>query len=506
MLKLPKIIARTLSFKLSLIMVCAIALLLTAALGVMFLFSHQALKEEALCGAEETLEGTNKHIDNILLSVEQAAGNIYWDLINHLNQPDRMDTYCRELVESNQHIEGCAIAFKPYFYPGRELFMTYVFRKGVGKTTSEDSKLLVQDHFGNRPYTEQVWYTDPLSTGRAVWTNPLKEDDREEEDLITFCLPIFDQSMTSVGVLAVDVSVSGLSQTVLVAKPSTNGYVVMLSRDGSFMIHPDQDKLSHQTVFTLTEHGDHPSMREAAEAMLKGESGFKPFTMDNQQWYVLFKPFQRDEVPGRAMEDLGWSIGVVYLDDEIFHHYNLLLYIMTAITIVGLLLFFVLCRLFTRRELWPLNFLTRSAQRIAAGNYAETIPDTKREDEVGRLQVHFQKMQQALKAHIDEQERLSAQLQERGEVLQKAYRQAQKADQMKTAFLHFMTNQMLEPAGIIEKCVADICNHGNGSSEDTGHLADTVRQQGEALIEMLNRLMKEAEDKSQDFLKEVTHE
>ena len=60
-------------------------LLLAVTLGILGYFSHKTLKQEALHNAEQTLEGTMQHIDNILLSVEQATGNIYYDLIEHLN-------------------------------------------------------------------------------------------------------------------------------------------------------------------------------------------------------------------------------------------------------------------------------------------------------------------------------------------------------------------------------------------------------------------------------------
>jgi methyl-accepting chemotaxis protein len=68
-------------------------LLLAISLGLVFYFSHKALKNEALLDAEQTLEGTVQDIDNILLSVEQATGNIYYDLLNHVNDSSRMYTY-----------------------------------------------------------------------------------------------------------------------------------------------------------------------------------------------------------------------------------------------------------------------------------------------------------------------------------------------------------------------------------------------------------------------------
>ena len=106
MLKLPKTINRILSVRLSLMIVCEIAFLLTVALIVMFHYSRQALREEAMHNAELTLEGTVQHIDNILLSVEQSAGNIYWELLAHVDDPDCMYAYSRRIVECNPYIDG----------------------------------------------------------------------------------------------------------------------------------------------------------------------------------------------------------------------------------------------------------------------------------------------------------------------------------------------------------------------------------------------------------------
>ncbi len=497
MLKLGRLINRTLSLRLSLMAVGATALLLSGALAVMFYYARQALKAEAMHDASQTLEGTVQHIDNVLLSVEQSAGNVYWDVLAHLHQPERMNDYCRYLVEGNPYIVGCAIVFKPYYFEGRELFMAYVHRKGNSIMTNESSDLVTSDSFGSRPYTEQVWYTMPMTTGHAFWIDPLKDEDTEGEALTTFCLPIYDRSQQCVGVLAVDLSIGLLSQIVLAAKPSENGYSTLLARNGSYIVHPDTQKLLHQTVFTQTEHGADPSVREAAEAMVAGEMGVKPFVMDGRKWYVFFKPFQRTEVVGRTDEKLGWSIGVVYPEDDIFGDYNDLLWYVLGIAVVCLLLFFVLCRLVTHRQLLPLRLLTSSAERIAKGNYSEPIPETHRSDEIGQLQNHFQQMQLSLVANMGELETLTTELQERRKVLKKAYAQAQEADRMKTAFLHNMTNQMSGPSGDIKSSVAMLCNHYRDISQQDADIAVAkIQQQSMNIVELLGQLIHAAENET----------
>ena len=90
MLKLSKITLPHTSLRLNLMVVCEIVLLLFLSLTVLLYFSRQGLKEETFRDAEETLEGTVQHIDNILMSVELTAYNVYQELQGHLDEPDRM--------------------------------------------------------------------------------------------------------------------------------------------------------------------------------------------------------------------------------------------------------------------------------------------------------------------------------------------------------------------------------------------------------------------------------
>ena len=243
MKKWPEIITKILSIRLSLLVVCEVALLLLTSLVVMFYFSRQALRKEELNNAEQTLEGTVQRIDNILLGVEQLTDNVYRDLLLHLDEPDRMFYYSRRIVECNPYIVGCAIVFKPYYYPDRELFMAYVHRKGNSLSSDGNSELVTQDTFTNKPYTQQTWYTEPMTTCKACWTNPLKNEYTENEALSTFCLPILDQDSECVGVIAVDLPIALLSKIILDVKPSPNGYATLLARNGSYIVHPDSEKL-----------------------------------------------------------------------------------------------------------------------------------------------------------------------------------------------------------------------------------------------------------------------
>ena len=520
-MKLSKKIIPHTSFRLNLMVACVTALLLLLSLGVMLWFSRQALEGEAHDDAVQSLESTEQHMDNILMTVEQTTYNIYQDIQGHLDQPDRMFTYCREVVETYPYIVGCAIAFKPNYYPGRELFMAYVHRSG---NEQGNAPLVATESFGDRPYTEQLWYTLPMSTGRACWTDPLPEEE-DEGVTLSFCMPIMDNSRREgvrregvnadcVGVIVVDLPVSLLSRIVHSVKPSPNSYCVLLSGNGSYIVHPDIKKLSEmKNVWEYADMNEDPSIREAAEAMIAGETGFNTFKTDKNDWYVFYKPFHHTASIGQPMDQLGWSAGVIYLKDDILGSYYTLIWLVLAITVIGMLLFVVLYRLVIRRQLQPLRMLTHSAQRVAEGHYSETVPKAKRDDEIGQLQDLFRRMQQSLAAKSTELEQLTKRLTRRSDELRKALGNAQGSDRMKSSFLHYMTTQMTVPSDLIERSVVKLSNNYDTiSPQEADFEVSVIKEQSEKILDLLDHMVEalkiEAEEaeKAVKEGKEASHE
>lgn len=485
MRRVKQIIGQSLSVRLSLKVVTAMAVLLLSLMIAMSLYSRKELKTESLQKTAQTLDATVRRIDNILLSVERTADNVLYGIRSHRDDAEIMYTYSRKVVELNPYVTGCAIAFRRGFFRDGELFMAYYHQTAERGAGSDEVEIVQSDTFGDRPYTEQVWYTEPMATGRPKWLNPVTGMEADIAPIITFCQPIMDEDGRAVGVLGIDVSLSLLSRIVLAAKPTAHSYCTLLSEDGSFIVHPDSSRLFSGTIFTLLDEIKEESAIRAAEAMLSGRSGYSAFEIKGRSYYVFYKPFQRVAEPGRNVDDLGWSAGIVYPEDDILGDYNSLLYDVFAIAGVGLLLLFVLCCAILLRQFRPLVMLMSKAHYIAKGNYNEPIPRSTRKDEIGRLQVSFQKMQETLAANIGELEQLTSTLERDGERLRVACDQAHNADRIKTVFLHNMTNQMIAPSYAICDDVVALCNNGS----DRSSLVKDIQKQSRTITELLNNLI-----------------
>lgn len=464
-----------------------VMLLVAVTLSILAYFSHKALRQEALRNVEQTLEGTMQDIDNILLSTEQSTGNFFYYISEHLDNPERMYTYSRALVESNPNIIGCAIAFKPAYYPGRDLFMAYVHRKS--SATDSPSGLVMSETFANRPYTEQSWFIETMKTGEIGWTDPLKGTATENEPMVAFCLPLTNKTGERVGVLSVDVSINQLSKIIQAAKPSENGYSVLLARNGSYIVHPDKEKLSNPAVFSQMEEDADPSEVEAAKAMLAGKSGMKEFRRGNRDWCVFFKPFERAEWEGRTNKNVGWSVGVVCPEEDIFGTHNILIYLAAAIAIASMLLFYQLFKWILRRQLKPLKQLALSAHRIAEGNYQEKLPYSDRQDEIGLLQNRFEQMQQSLQTQLNDLEEDTVQLQRHNDMLHSSYEKTVETDELKTSVLQYMTNRMSGAAENIDKSVTTLCNNRYDTSQnEIKRQVDNIQRKTQTMVELLNHM------------------
>ena len=448
MSRLTSHIRGTLSARLSLVVIAALAILLVVALFIMFFFSRKALREEAISNAAQSLEATVARIDNILLDVEQATGNMYFKMMPHYRQPEKLQAYAQRLVDVNPYI--------------------------------------VDAHFH--------WATDSFAVdlNKVGWSTPLRLKELNGEPLTAFRLPIYE-GQNVIGALDVSVSLTQLTKIMLEGKPSPNSFSILLDKEGKLIVFPDSAFLN-KNAFELTKKLDNNAELGVIHAMTSGETGYRYLKMDDRDCYVFYKPFVRADVPGRAKIDLGWSAGIIFPEEDIFGDYNRLLNTVFIIAIIGLLLLLVSCRLFIHRQLVPLRQLAVSAQRIAGGSYDNPIPDIPKQDEIGRLNRHFQNMQQSLAMRMGELQRASEVLKERGDELQATYEQAQAGDRMKTNFLYNMSDQMMAPVSDITQRVMTISNSANElSEEETNRLVDEIHDRGSMVTALLNQLIADSE-------------
>ena len=434
-------IRHSLALRLCLWILFFAVLIFVISLGFLFARSRSYVREDAMQRATKVLNNTALRVTEILNEVEIATNNTDW-LVRSRLQPDSIYTYSRRIIELNPHFHGCSIAFEPYYFKEQgEYFSAYsCHEKGGIKTEQEGSDAY--------RYFDQSWYKEPMRQGAALWVDPFFDayvdsvsyyETLVHEMITSYCKPILDHSGRKIGVISTDLSLKWLSQTISATKPSDNSYYMMLGRDGRYFVHPDTTKLVFQTIFSGLDPEKNADIIALGNDMVTGKEGMRQVRLDGKDCFVFFRQLPRT----------GWSIGVVYPEQEIFRGYNRLFYIVLSIIVVGLLLMLFFCRQIVNAAVVPINQLARQSRHIAAGNFDERMPRSERIDAVGQLQNSFGVMQQSLAGYVNDITRMNGEIEQRNEELIRANALAEEAAAKKTAFMQDITHQVRTPLNII---------------------------------------------------------
>ena len=388
-------IRHSLSARLGIWIALFAAAIFMLALGYMFIEARRAVNREVVNRATQVLDNTVLRVNSILDDVTIAADNLDWLVYRNLDNPEVMFDLARNELLNNPVLNGCSIAFEPYYFKEQgEYFSAYAgYEEGSVATKQEGNE--------DYQYFYMDWYLQPKLLNQPCWTEPYIDVDISDDTyntITSYCKPLtaFDGSFA--GVVSVDISLSWLSEMISSVKPYPNSYSIMVGRGGAYLVHPDTTKLLYQTIFTDTLLKPDPDISALGHAMLNGESGMRQMRINGKDNFVFYEP----------VKETGWSVAIVCPQKDIFGSYNRLRRIVWAIALFGVLLLLFVTRRVIAKELEPLKRLAKQADLISAGDFEGTLPEVKSDDEIGQLTSSFGHMQHSLVSYIDELTRSTA--------------------------------------------------------------------------------------------------
>ena len=396
MKKLIDTLRRSFSARLSLWVVSFAALVFLGAMAYFFTVSRRYVREEAILRATQVVENSVLRLNNILEDVQLSADNLEWLVYRHLDEPDLMMEYSRITVQGNPVLSGCSISFEPNFFKGHYYYSAYSGYVGGALETEQEGD---EDY----QYFYLDWYLQPKLLNQPCWTEPYSDweqddaEDRQTQRMVSYCKPL-TTSDGFIGSISLDISLKWLSDNLSPVKPYPHSYSILISRGGTYLVHPDPEKLFYQTIFTEGLIDPKPAQDELGKSMLDLEAGYRRMKIDGIRSYVFFTP----------LKATGWSMAIVCPESDIFGRFNRLRWFVTMIDLLGLLLLFFSCFQVIRKTMRPLSDLARQAEDIASGHFDTVLPENTQPDELGTLSRSFADMQSSLVTYMDELTRTTA--------------------------------------------------------------------------------------------------
>ncbi|MFI5330523.1 MAG: adenylate/guanylate cyclase domain-containing protein [Desulfobaccales bacterium] len=332
-------------------------------------YSYYASKEGIIRRARESAQHLTREtvyrIEVILRGAEKIPLNLAATLEYVPCEGDDLVQLLQTAMEHNNELFGLGVAFGPYAYnPKSQYFLPYFFRSG----DHLKFKMLGGESY---QYFYLDWYQIPRELERPQWSEPYYDEGAGNIIESTYSAPFY---LTTggrrhlAGVVEADISLMWLKDLVSKVKIYQSGYAFLLSQNGVFVTYPEERLIMRESIFSIAEARGDPKMREVGRDMIRGGEGFVPIpaSLTGRKSWLYYAP----------LPSTGWSLGVVFPDDELFADAARLMQRTVAIVGLGLAFLALVITLISRRITRPLRVLAVKTADIAHGDFTATVPET----------------------------------------------------------------------------------------------------------------------------------
>jgi len=370
----------SLATRLSVFILTGVAAVFLAALSYNYYDSKQTILKELADDAKNTTLATAYEINTLLQGVEKVPQTLATFLEQkNLSQED-LFSFIRQTLKKNPEIFGVAIAFDAFAYnPSRYYFSLYGFR---------DGKQIRTCFLGNSSYHyfTMDWFQIPKETAGPHWVEPYYDEGGGNIIMSTFSVPFYRQDKEGRrfgGIVTADLSLDWLRQVVAKVKIYQTGYAFLISQNGVFVTFPDKRYIMRESIFSLAESEKDAPLRDLGRKMIKGQQGFVPVTgfLSGKKAWLYYAP----------LGNTGWSLGVVFPEDELLAGLRTLSQKLILIGLGGVLLLGLVITLVARTATRPLRLLSSTTAEIAQGDFTVRVP-VAGPREIAELAGSFNKM------------------------------------------------------------------------------------------------------------------
>ncbi|MBB4075583.1 methyl-accepting chemotaxis protein [Anoxybacillus voinovskiensis] len=223
--------------------------------------------------------------------------------------------------------------------------------------------------------TSRPWYQKATEhPDEVIWTDPYV-DAVTGQYIVTLAKAITDGGQV-IGVVGVDLSLDAVAKIVNSMDVGYHGYPILFDQTGIAIVHPQYK-------------GKNMSNNAVVKYMMQHNSGLHEYTQDNEKRMLYFT----------TIPNLGWKVGAVYKEKDLFAVSDSLAMKMLLITAIAVLIGIAVIYVMARSIVKPIVYLQEQLEKVANGDLNVQV-ETKAKDEIGQLAEHFNHMVREMKGLI----------------------------------------------------------------------------------------------------------
>lgn len=343
---------------------------------------------------EEISQANVTYIDKLFNTGRKIGDDIGASLSSREMTKAEMDAFLLQSLGNARNIVPQIIAVVVAFEPG----MGPETKSGEFMRLARyvnDSTVLIT----GADYEKEEWYKSTREAKTSRWQEPFIGV-FVHEPIAVYTVPIMRKNElgeeTLVGVLAVDMSIDFLKNTVASIPVSDSGYAMILSARNAIVAHPKSVDLGAKDTLVVQK--------------VKTENGANFDRASQKSEHGLFRGFvgsgDLSAIYYTTIKSNNWTFLVVWPMQKFLADQSSLLRLIGILIVAGYVLILVFVLVISFRISRPLRKLAQSADKFGHGNYDVELPDVKGHDEIAMLTEAFSRMQTSIKENISAQKNL----------------------------------------------------------------------------------------------------
>lgn len=286
-----------------------------------------------------------------------------------------------DTIYENDIVLGSGIWFEPNVYDKNEKYVgPYVYKDGDKAVTTYEYSNEEYDYF------QYSWYTNAMSGTKDPVFSELYYDETLGTTMTSCTAPMFDKDGSFIGVVTVDIELSGITNLINEIKVGEHGTAVLLTQSGIYITHQDQAMVMQATIVD----SENKSLADLGKEILKKDNGSGSFASDGREYYAYYA----------TVKDFNWKIIIQIPKAEIEAPLRVLLSKLVTIGAVMLLLSVLFVVLQVRYLIKNIKKVSAFAFKLSEGDFTVSELDIKSKDELGQMGNALNSMLSANKSII----------------------------------------------------------------------------------------------------------
>ncbi len=291
-----------------------------------------------------------------LVSTKEITINISEQVLFFAQQND-VEFLITKLMAKYQYLNAIRVNIDSVV-PNVQFRNYYYFRDADTIAYLKENKLIY------RCRLEKSIFEDMHAKDVPGWTETFKCNINNNQ-VVAYYSPIrmqnSDNETVNVGSVFTELSLFDLNETINSLKIGKSGYAFLVSKDGTYLTHPNEDWILKKNLFTIDKKEYKANAKDIKVLIEKGLTGSTiahPEFLNYEKSWVHYTP----------IKETGWMLFFVVPYNELFDSLYLLILRMLFFSVLGILIIFFIVTYISNKLIMPLSTVTSQLKKFSSTN------------------------------------------------------------------------------------------------------------------------------------------